>query len=1256
MVFVEASDDHQKTMLVNSHEDKHGSHHKGIDTPTKASNDKYLESPSSVATSSLLIVGEDSTASAANVSLSSATTPTGDDGGVDDGIPTKEETALRYPVGDSDGSVLNAPTARLWKGVTSDYVQCDATDGATALRKGEESQVVSRGIHSSSSPSSSFDQDINIYLESTTVTAAPGKGEESSSNCEHYLDMHQRHEEYSNDDVGDIDAPDSHENIKDDDKDEEQEDESMEWPSVMMDAELDKAVQTALQKTDSMSSSSPSLSSSNWVTDVHGDKGGQYDDDDDDDDDGDDDGDDDDSGSVFSSNSTTPSVNTIKSAVQLRLEQRQKPVSPTMTSLQAKLDAAEQRKLYFLEGIIHKSRGRLERISSAKSLMDDQHSVHVGTLRRSLDEKLASATERKDGQLRDRIAQLREKNVKALGTRSCIQEQSMHEAMILREKLDAKLQEATEKKEKSMVHFSEKMQAKMTRMTEAKISAKSAVEEMGKKLSEKLEAAASRSVEHYDRRKQKAARGGWVVESSAPVDDTDGEKVVDSNGGVYDDDDAVSLKKQELIDKLSLAAKRKEAILKQRTAKATAYLKAAYERGIEMKQKESVQQEDTQPPTCEILRANSSSLASIQEDKEYDPTDDYVALQWLHDENNSVASSISSGAMRSSKTKAQKRLESYVRMSPSLSQVNDKLDAASKRRATILDNTKDKADTQGKFVKISEKIQMAEAKVKELSKNLHEKMEIATQRKEAYVNHSRKSKAASTTSKLQRAHAKLAIKDAKMFEMQQRLESKLMMAYERKERIIAEKSARASSDVSSSTERAKIASHEREMMIHKVRLKSENRLGSASSRRKRLRDLEKQKQEVLMLRREIAKSSKADNKLKLVQKKLHDKMTSAHERKEMFLAAKKAKAAEHLLSSTDRGLEVLEMNEIKEEETKARVEQKLESAEKRRLALAQKDQEKRERQKARHQKALELAMQRRHERDAISSWEEVSLPTVVETEEFVGTPISVRSHSQQSFPPAFSPDEDLDNHENHDIHENDNKYIPNHDGNGNDDYDADASYEEQRLRAKQQLVEEIRLANMAKLKEMEQLTKQLKKPHFGRMHRDISVSAESFGTLDSNEVLSFDENEMDVSISGLSTILQHEKKTMENKKAQAALALAELDIKLSEIQLMQAILLAEEASLCGKAEFKTSDQSVEDLNRVQVHQDFFQKDRKQQSKSAPHQKERLKNRAKSFLSNTFQQAKVAKDKAGKTLLELKTKIELSELERKKKRKNGEAEK
>jgi hypothetical protein len=259
-----------------------------------------------------------------------------------------------------------------------------------------------------------------------------------------------------------------------------------------------------------------------------------------------------------------------------------------------------------------------------------------------------------------------------------------------------------------------------------------------------------------------------------------------------------------------------------------------------------------------------------------------------------------------------------------------------------------------------------------------------------------------------------------------------------------------------------------------------------------------------------------------------------------------------------------------------------------------KEQEKIEKMKLRRQRAREIAYQRRKERQEIHGWErQESLVSVNEDEEMSQADLSVVSKLRPQ----------------------------------DDEVSEVNSYDQRRLAAKQQLVDEIRLANEAKMEEMERLTKErLERREQLSLHRP--ASAHSIGSIDTNELMSFDEGD-GISISGLSQVKQNENKGEANRKAQAALALAELDIKLTEIQLMQAILLAEEASLSGKSEFKTTEQ-MEDLKKVEVFDELF---REKTSKSI------VKERAKSFFSSTMKQAKRAKERTGRTLADIKAKME-----------------
>jgi hypothetical protein len=88
------------------------------------------------------------------------------------------------------------------------------------------------------------------------------------------------------------------------------------------------------------------------------------------------------------------------------------------------------------------------------------------------------------------------------------------------------------------------------------------------------------------------------------------------------------------------------------------------------------------------------------------------------------------------------------------------------------------------------------------------------------------------------------------------------------------------------------------------------------------------------------------------------------------------------------------------------------------------------------------------------------------------------------------------------------------------DSTAGGSYEEKRLEAKQQLMNEIQLANEAKRDEFIRITKEMKtskKPRAVHQREpSMASSIQSFGSIDNNEQLSFDE--CDVSISGLSKV------------------------------------------------------------------------------------------------------------------------------------------
>lgn len=933
-----------------------------------------------------------------------------------------------------------------------------------------------------------------------------------------------------------------------------------------VDSELDAAVLNALQSTDSRLDDDASVSSN--------------------------------ASSVVSH----ASANSVKSAVQLRLESRKKKPAPSQESFDAKLQAATQRKLFFLQGIASKRQSRLEKVVSVRSLVEDRHDAELAARKASLENKLSLATQRKEYFVESKTTQLRAKNTKALSARDVLAQQKDAEADAIREKMNTKIREATNTKENARLLFSEKVQAKFAKISESQESNKQSLKAMSDKIAEKMAAANTRKEQLDSKSKSKVETGLNKKQERASFLKNSKEANVSS-------------KKLQLDAKYEQAAERKQLLIKARKAKVTEYLSRALERGqeaIKRKEEMSLNGEEIED---NMIITNTSSLSSIQEDAQFDPNDDHIgitgadALAWLDDEN-SVASFSSSA---STKSKAQRRLESYKRTTPSKADFDAKLEAAERRREKVLFATKENAGFSAKMDKVSKQMQAAESKIAELSQKFNHKMKAASERKSKHLDGFVREKVVNKNIKLEKAKDRQLAKDTKVSSLEKKLEAKLLAALERKEAIVAAKAAKAAGDISASANRGQDAEEKKEQMMLKIKDKSQKKMNSASKRRKQLRALEKKKKEVMMIRREMAKSMNNNDKIESIQKKLAVKMSSAQERKQLFVDAKVAKASTYSSSVSERGQEITRKRESGGL-TKSTLDEKLEAATKRKAELQAKIEEKNAKAKARRERAREIAKQRKAERGDIANWEDESVSA------------SVVDNIMENMKSEDLDDIDLGERGSASGEQKESS--------------SDNSYEEKRLKAKQQLMDEIQLANEVKHHEMVLMAKDMKKSRKpASIRRDISdsgASVQSFGTLDTNEVLSFDGGE--VSISGLSTV-REEQKSVDRRKAQTALALAELDIKLSEIQIMQAILLAEEASLSGKDEFKTTDASVEDLESVKGTEKFLRQ------KKMDERKDMVQHRAKQFFASTMKQAKIAKVKAGKTLIQVRNSIEKHEKRR-----------
>ena len=169
--------------------------------------------------------------------------------------------------------------------------------------------------------------------------------------------------------------------------------------------------------------------------------------------------------------------------------------------------------------------------------------------------------------------------------------------------------------------------------------------------------------------------------------------------------------------------------------------------------------------------------------------------------------------------------------------------------------------------------------------------------------------------------------------------------------------------------------------------------------------------------------------------------------------------------------------------------------------------------------------------------------------------------------------------------------------------DREETYYMKKAAARNILAEEIRLADQSKKRELFKITEERREMErrrnsFKETKRDLmigeakSISSSADCSINTSDICSFDE---EVSISGISTIKKEESKT-ENEKSQ--LNLTELDdqTQLSQFQIMQAFLLAEEASMKGESEFKTCEQSINDLKNIKISSDVFEDENKKYRK------------------------------------------------------------
>jgi len=866
-------------------------------------------------------------------------------------------------------------------------------------------------------------------------------------------------------------------------------------------------------------------------------------------------------------------------------------------SVQTLQEKLEQKHLQAAERRQKMLQDKLLKLSSVRYMFDDDD-ASVQELQDNLEMKLLQATKRRDQHIQNITLKLHDKMEKVSSARSAVEQKHENDTKAIKERHEKKMIHADSTKTNIKLDFSQKMKAKMEKISESRKSAEIKLKEMGEKFAQKM-------VDANTRKEELMANGNSEQKKS------DRSSNFKSTTGA-----SVESKKQRLENKMSVAADKRQELLDAKVSKLSSYLATAHERGQEaLKRKEELLSTKNEDEHFMSLDIGLLPLSSINELEELVADDASEPKQPPRDDNDEASINPSIASSTSTKSAVQIRLEQWEKPSLTKQALDAKLLAATQRRRTAIIGVREKANADGKMEKVSNKMQSAQIAIKNLEEKFTNKLFEASKRKEKII--------AKSVEKASESHTKVnKSKEAQVTAMQKRLEDKLLAAIQRKENIVSAKVKKARGNVSLSSKRGRAALEQKEEIMKKVKSQNEHKHKNAMGRRKRLRELEKEKRDVMMMRRLMAQNMSEDDDVSVSskQEQLESKLNAAYERKKSFIAAKVSKAADHISSTTERGQEIQKHRESLENQLKNESENKLESALRRKARLTEGHNKKKELRNKRREAALALSRQKREEAELITAWEAKQqkrdpLPSVTETS----------SNAEDS-----KDDEEESKENDANDYQQETKQAT-EDNSGlprvevvSDDPDPD-SYDGKRLAARRQLVEEIRLANEVKRDELDRLSRERRELDRRELSRPQSIRNRdmSIGSIDTNDLCSFDEE--DISISGLSTVKEEETKT-DRRKAQAALALAELDIKLSEIQIMQAILLAEEASINGEESFRTTDKSITDLNNVKVSLKI------EEDKNGV---KRVRKSARNFFVHTMKSAKEAQQRAGQTVLSIR---------------------
>jgi len=881
-------------------------------------------------------------------------------------------------------------------------------------------------------------------------------------------------------------------------------------------------------------------------------------------------------------------MNTIATEIQSKMEivanykktfeeQNDSDVRTLEKKLQRKQAVVSENSDKVMNSISTKIQSKMERPSTAK-----YNEEEVKALEEKLQKKQAAASENRNKVMNSIAIKIESKMERVTNFKNNVNEKNVSDVRALEEKLQKKQAAVSENRVKVMSSIATKNQSKMERVTSVKYN-----EEELKVLKEKLQkkqAAVSENKNNF-------------MNSIATKIQSKMERVANYKKAIEEQNvSEVRVLEKKLQKKQAIVSENKYNLMNDMSSRIQLKLDkvtnfknsfneqnishvASLEKKLQKKQATAtINKEKLMSNVSTKLQSKTEKVSNIKTYIKEQETTKVKVLEEKIVERQARASSNKENLIEKNserflvkKNRIMNANESALSTVSDLDQrLTEKMNSAVQRKDDILTDIVG-LNNKNKLAKLQEFQNRNDQKVKDLSVRNKTKLLVASQKRNKALSDVSKKVGYKTDTRHERA---LLYRDAKIFNLssvQNKLEHKMSAARERKEGIVAAKSSKATEKLVMSSKKAQEILIERKAREKKLKMKYEDKLKSAERRRELMRELEDQKKEIMRMKREKIRSLKLLKNQKKITEKIERQGKSMTTPNYSFDTIKEGVVEEEeededelnsdeKLSETFEEDSVIDLQEgndqpqdnlyaICDEEDGELISE--ETFEERRLAAQAQARE--EIRVAKEVKREEMAnitkeIEERREAARVQALEEIQLAK------------EAKVNAMATFSTENNEKSLLDD---------------------NKDGSHSSLYYQSEPEDEDEDEPQVTVGGLTELKNPEE---RVLTPSTASTTSVYSISASSDWGAD--EEISYTDSMFESTDNLEEVKLEHESEskdviTLQQATTDLARIIRQCDVKLSDIQLMQSLILAEEASRSGKDEFKTL-ANLDELDRVEM--------------------------------------------------------------------------